>query len=101
MADYVGAKIPDVLIWKFVKNPQDKAVNKKIEDELSFDAFSIWYKVYFDDNVLSDYGDYKLRPGTPIFDLSPISKLDTVLVNGKILSPKKVELIKSLLEQYD
>jgi hypothetical protein len=27
--------------------------------------------------------------------------LDTVLVNGKILSPKKVELIKSLLEQYD
>jgi transcriptional regulator with XRE-family HTH domain len=102
MADYVGTKISADLIWKFVKDPQDKTVYKKIEDDLGFDAFLIWYRHYFTKDILSDYGDYKLsNPDTHTFDISSILKTDTLLVNGKILKPKATKSIKALLQSLE
>jgi transcriptional regulator with XRE-family HTH domain len=99
MADYVGVEISNDAILKFTKNPQDNIAN--MVDELRFDGFKMWYKLYFSDGVLSDYGDFELsNPATFTFDLSPLLESDTVLVNGKILNIQILKSIKVLLADF-
>lgn len=96
IANYNRNDISHDSIWGYMSKLQD--ISGVIEDAFDFDAFQLWYKYYFDDEVLADYGDFELRNSRDFtFDLSPILENDTVLLNGGIINRKTLKSIRALL----
>jgi hypothetical protein len=96
IADYHGEDISNDAIWECFKKLPD--TTDIIKDELDFKVFKLWHKFHFKDDVLNDYGDYKLRNTRDFtFDLSPILENDTVIFNGRILNQKVLMSIRDLL----
>lgn len=92
-----GIVIPSETIWKWVANLNGKI--DVIEKTLEFDAFDIWNKLYFKDGILDDFGNYQLQNSVDYsFEVSPVMEYDTILFEGKILSPKVVQSLRVLLE---
>ncbi|WP_341959916.1 helix-turn-helix domain-containing protein [Planococcus maritimus] len=92
-----GIVIPSETIWKWVDNLNGKT--DVIEKSLEFDAFDIWYKLYFKDGILDNFGDYELQSTIDYsFDISPVTEYDTILFEGKLLSPSVVKSLRVLLE---
>lgn len=92
-----GARVPEETIWRWAGNPKGNA--DIIEKEMDFDAFEIWYKLYFKNKILDEYEDYELRNGLDnSFDITQIMDSNTIIFQGKILSPRIVDSVKTLLE---
>ena len=92
-----GNNIPASTIWRWAENP--KKNENIIEKEIDFAAFGIWYKLYFFNKILDEYGNYELRNSIDYsFDITQLMENDTILFQGKILSPRVVKSIRIFLE---
>ncbi|MDE0582019.1 helix-turn-helix domain-containing protein [Planococcus sp. A6] len=94
---FTGNSISSETIWNWVQNLKENA--DVIEKEMDFAAFEMWYKLYFTDNLLDEFGDYELQNSREYsFDLTPIMENDTVVFKGKIMSPRVLKSLRVLLE---
>lgn len=70
----------------------------KIEELKTHELFDFWKDANFKQGALSNYGDYVLSsPKVSTFELNPIVENQTVLMDGRIISPQTLEMIQILL----
>lgn len=93
---YGDEDIPEERIWEWSMNIEK--MMRTVEKELGFEAFDLWYKFYFTDNRLANYGDYVVKNGEDYaFEIAPLLNSDTVLLNGKVLNPDLVAALKGFV----
>lgn len=97
---YLEPEIPEGVIPETRAKAKNRKTLTAMSDVDSFDFFPLWRKLYFSEDVLTDYGDYRLSSKkVSTFEISPLLGNQTMLLNGRILNPQTLKLIKILLAE--
>ena len=75
-------------------------IKDRMEELTEHEFFDFWKDSNFKEGALSNYGDYEMSsPKVSTFELNPLTENQTVLMNGRIISPQTLEMIQILLSK--